>query len=267
MVTTTRGSDAGVVDQLVAAGFVHLGGPFGSWEEARLVAERLADSAEGRSPLGRGMPALVAVGEFILPPEGVPARDFQLLHFDFGLPIDPHALQDVARYTALHVPLGRPAPSARTRIVPLAALLAQREWPRADALAAQLVEYGSSRGARDGSGEYVEGILARLVEAADEGGPSLPSASECLCGQELDSLEEERMHFASRGLRLQEAEVLIDLQPGQLLVLDNLAGAHGRVGRRRPKELHQLMLGHHQLRVDLQADLRDRILGAFSSVL
>jgi hypothetical protein len=170
---------------------------------------------------------------------------------------------DVARYTALHVPADRPVTSARTRIVPLASLLGQRKWSPSDTLASQLVDYGASRGARDGRAGYVEGVLARLVEAADEGKASLPSASECLCGQELESLADERDHFAARRLCLEAVEVLVSVQPGELLVLDNLSTAHGRLGRRAPKELHQFMLGHRQLGVDRQIKLRDRVLAAF----
>lgn len=255
------------VDQVLRARFAHLEGPFSSPSEARVVAERIAVAVELESPLATGMPALVAVGEFVIPPEGVPSRDFQVLHIDFGLPIDSHGHKDVARYTALHVPLDRPATSAQTRIVRLAALLGQRRWPSGKALTDRLLAYGSSRVAGDGAADYVEGVLARLVEAADEAEASLPTASECLCGEELENITAEREHFARRGLRLQAAEVLVNVQPGQLLVLDNLATAHGRLGRRQPHELHQLMLGHAQLGVDLQTRLRDRALAAFSASL
>ncbi len=196
------------VDHVLDSGFAHLAGPIGSPSEARALATRIASGAELRSPLAAGMPALVRVGEFVIPPEGAQAREFQVLHIDFGLPIDPHGPQDVARYTALHIPLDRAATSARTRIVRLAALLGQRRWPANDALIDRLVDYGSSRAARQGCADYVEGILARLVEAADEAEASLPRASERLCGQELGSIADERRHFAARGLRLEAAEVL-----------------------------------------------------------
>ena len=65
-------------------------------------------------------------------------------------------------------------------------------WPPAERLPNRLVEYGGGEG-------YVEGILARLVEAADEDEPSLPPHPECLCGEELDGILEEREHFARRA--------------------------------------------------------------------
>lgn len=263
MVPTATSPEA-LARQVVAAGFVHLEGPFGDAGEARAAAQDIARSAERQAPDGMAMPPLAAVGEFVIPPDGQPSRDFQLLHVDFGLPIGLEHPRDVARYTALHVPIDRPASHARTRVVSLAALLGQRTWPAPRGLLARLLAYGAGRGGRKAGGGYVEGILARLVEAADEAEPSLPPASECLCGQELESLAAERRHFAARGLCVDDVEVLVDLQPGELLVLDNLATAHGRQGARRPKELHQLMLGYPQLAVALQAELRDRVLAAFS---
>lgn len=243
----------------VDSGFMHLEGPFETVCDAMRAAEGVAHRAERSSPLGAGMPALAPVGEFVIPPEGAPVRDFQLLHLDFGLPVASDSPTDVARYTALHVPIDRPPSGARTRIVRLDVLLGQRAWPPAGALLNRLVEYGS------GGADYVEGILARLIEAVDDGDPSLPSHSECLCGTELDGIAEEREHFARRGLNLDDAEALVDVRPGQLLVLDNLATAHGRIGRRRPSELHQLMLGYRLLAVDRQVELRDRVLSAFTS--
>jgi hypothetical protein len=249
---------------VLGRGFVHLEGPFADPSHARAAAGRIARVAELGSPLAAGMPALASVGEFVIPPEGAPTRDFQVLHFDFGLPIDCSGALDVARYTALHIPLGRAAASARTRIAQLAPLLGQRKWPPTDVVTERLVEYGTRGGTRTGDGRYVEGILARLVEAADDSEASLPSACDCLCGEELTTLAEEREHFATRGVPLEEAEVWVDLQPGELLVLDNLATAHGRVGRRRPRELSQWMLGHSRLAAELQAELRDRVLEAFA---
>jgi hypothetical protein len=56
-----------------------------------------------------GLGPLSIIGDFVLPPlEGPKSRDFQTLHFDFGLPLDPKVNQDVARYTALYIPAGAP---------------------------------------------------------------------------------------------------------------------------------------------------------------
>jgi len=112
----------------------------------------------------------------------------------------------------------------------------------------------------------VEGILARLVEAAD-GCSSLPSAADAnfLCGMEFASLAEERAHFARHGLKLDAIEHRIWLKAGELLVLDNLITAHGRVGVRAPEELNQLCAGYRGLDVTSQQALLPRVLGAFDA--
>ena len=48
--------------------------------------------------------SVTAIGDFVIPPaHGLASRDFQTLHVDFGLPLDPRIAEDVARYTALFV--------------------------------------------------------------------------------------------------------------------------------------------------------------------
>jgi alpha-ketoglutarate-dependent taurine dioxygenase len=79
---------------------------------------------------------------------------------------------------------------------------------------------------------------------------------------EFDSLCAELSFFARHGLRIDDVEISVDLQPGELLVFDNLAFAHGRRGRRRPGELHQRMFGH-SLGPAAQRKVRDAVLAAF----
>ncbi len=47
----------------------------------------------------------------------------------------------------------------------------------------------------------------------------------------------ERKHFAERGLDREAAEQLVRLDPGELLLIDHLATAHGRLGIGEPLEL------------------------------
>jgi hypothetical protein len=79
---------------------------------------------------------------------------------------------------------------------------------------------------------------------------------------EFARLADERAFFAQRGLPLDAAETDVTLAPGQLLVFDNLAVAHGRRGRRQPRELNQRIYGHRALPPSQQAQLRDRALTA-----
>jgi len=234
------------------------------WFHARAVFQE----AIREDAIGAGMPPLRIVGEFTIPPDGVQQRDFQALHMDFGLPVVPDGAVDVARFTALRVDRDRAPTTALTRIVPLRRLLGQRAWVAPDLLVERLRRYGEAN-AGDGvepGAAHVEGIFARLVEAADDS-PALPRSSDpgFLCGMEFESVSQERNHFATRGLDLDSVEERVLLGAGQLLLLDNLATAHGRLGVRSSLELHQLCVGFRSLDVPEQSLLLRRVIEAFSS--
>ncbi len=235
---------------------------FATPERALAAARGLVEERLGEDRLGA--PRLI--GQFVLPPpDGPPSRDFQTLHFDFGVPLIPGPPTDVARLTALHVPAARSGVTACTRLVPLAALLAQRDWPSAGELVERFHSYADTHGARDARG-YSEGSLARIVEAAAGGPPALASVKASpgfLCGTEFDTLRAEQSFLARHGLRVEAIEVA--LAPGQLLVFDNLALAHGRRGGRSPGELHQWVFGHRQVSPGDQELIRDRWLRAFAT--
>ena len=207
------------------------------------------------------------IGDFIVPPpEGSTTRDFQTLHFDFGVPLEPEAPRDLARYTALHVPRGT-QPVATTRLVPIHALLSQRDWPPRHTLVQRFISYGQTHGTWEGEIGYVEGSLARIVEAA-AGLPLLPSVKsepEFLCGMEFDSLRAEAAFFERHAVPLEGVETEIALNTGELLIFDNLSLAHGRRGTRQPGELCQWVFGDRSLDVATQRAARERILQAFDT--
>ena len=245
-------------------GFVWVRDGFPTSEEAFDAAHRLIDARCAAD----GSAALAVIGDFVIPPlDGRVSRDFQTLHFDFGLPLDPKVEQDVACYTALYVPSLIADVSAVTRLVPLAGLLRQRVWPSLSELVGGLIAYGGTHGSWDDTRGYVEGSLARVVEAAAASSPLLPSVKvdpDFLCGMEFESLRSELAFFERHGLRVEDVEVAVALRPGELLVFDNLALAHGRRGPRRPGELHQRVYGHRRLSPAAQCALRDRVLRAFA---
>ncbi len=248
---------------LASNGFVHLTGPF----ETPLVAWRHAEAVIGSTePDGA---SLDVVGDFVVPPlGGPPSRHFQTLHFDFGLPLVPVEPGDVARFTALHIPATITSASALTRLLPLAALLGARTWSSRDELVRRFAAYGNSHGAWDSTRGYIEGSLARIVEAAlgrIPVLPSVPSDPDFLCGTEFSALDDESRFFAERAVPIESALIEVRLLPGDLLVFDNLALAHGRRGARQPGELHQRVFGHRALAVPGQLKIRDRVLDAFAA--
>jgi Taurine catabolism dioxygenase TauD, TfdA family len=244
-------------------GFTRIAGPFRTFHEADQVSRSLVDACRWRN----GLSPLSIIGDFVVPPlEGDETRDFQTLHFDFGLPVDPKIEQEVALYTALYVPANVAGVQAVTRLVPLLALLGQRSWPPPREMVDRLTSYGRTHGSWDDGRGYTEGSLARIIEGADAwSSPVLPSVKTeptFLCGLEFDSLFAELAFFERHLLRIDDVEISIDLQPGELLVLDNLAVAHGRRGARKPGELRQRMFGH-SLEPAAQRKLRDEVLAAF----
>jgi hypothetical protein len=249
--------------ELDSQGFARIAGPLGTTQDAEEVSRALVDACRRRN----GLPPLSTIGNFVVPPlDAGESRDFQTLHFDFGLPLDPKIEQDVARYTALYVPADVAGVRAITRLVPLVALLSQRSWPPAEELVDRLISYGRTHGSWDDDRGYVEGSLARLVEGATAWrSPFLPSVKiqpGFLCGLEFDSLSAELAFFERHGLRIDDVEISVELQPGELLVFDNLAMAHGRRGARGPGELRQRMFGQC-LQPAAQRILRDGVLKAF----
>jgi Taurine catabolism dioxygenase TauD, TfdA family len=248
---------------LSASGFVTIEGPFATAREAFDSVAALL----GEIPVDPGFPPLEVIGEFVIPPiPGPPSRDFQTLHFDFGLPLDPVVSSDVARFTALHIHLGAAPSRARTRLVPLHPLLRQATWPERRELLVRLTAYGETHGAFDQTPGYTEGSLARIVEAAAGGEPQLPSVKTTpgfLCGNEFASLNAELVFFDAHGLSVSAVDSEVTIRPGAVLIFDNLALAHGRSGVRQPGELHQRVFGHRALDPDRQRLLRDQVLATF----
>jgi hypothetical protein len=264
---------AGVIDnvamddgvaELRERGFAWFRGGFPTSAEAFAAAAALINARCAAD----GLTGLPVIGDFVLPPpDGEPSRDFQTLHFDFGLPLDPKIEHDVARYTALHIPRTTAGVAAVTRLVPLATLLSQRTWPSPSELRSGWIAYGRTHGSWDDARGYVEGSLARIIEAA-AGSPRLPSVKadpDFLCGTEFDSLRSEVAFFERNGLDVEDVQIEVPLGPGDLLVFDNLALAHGRRGTRQPGELRQRVYGHRRLSPAAQCELRDGMLSAFAA--
>jgi hypothetical protein len=250
-------AEAAIAATLADRGFVCVPGRWPDAAAAWPMALRIAASARGLDARPGDLPEPGVVGEFTLPPPGVVQRDFQALHIDYGVPKLAGPSVAVSRYTALYLDGRRDGSGAATRIVPLRPLLCQRSWPPASVLAERLCQDTTG-------GALVEGILARIIEAADQTRdlPD-PNADGFLCGMEFLTLDEEHRYFARHGLRLAAAEEEVVLASGELLLFDNLSIAHGRRGRRYTGELHQLCIGYGSLGLSGQARLLDQFLAGF----
>ncbi len=254
------------MDEHIAAlrrdGFAWIRGGLGDAQSALEAAHELISARCAAH--GDGLP--VVVGDFVLPPlDGPPTRDFQTLHFDFGVPLDPRVPKDLGRWTALHVCSGASPVTAATRLVPLRGLLSQRDWPPREELLDRLSSYGRTHGAWDDTLGYVEGSLARLVEAAtgEAALPSVKTEPGFLCGMEFHNLRAEAAFFERHSVPLDGVEVEIGLRPGDLLIFDNLSHAHGRRGTRCPGELRQWVFGDRELNVARQVAAREEVVSAF----
>jgi hypothetical protein len=242
---------------LVHSGFVVVEGTHEGVDSAWAAARDVIDAAASLDDLcARIGSRLQRVGEFVVPAPGAPQRDFQGLHLDFGVPSGRAQPLPLARYTALFVDPTVVASGAQTRLVPLDLLAPQRDWPGLGLL--------HGRVARRMSEDHSEGIFGRLIEAVDDTS-DLPAkdAEGFLCGLEYASLGEEESFFAAHGLDLSGVETRVTVEPGGLMVFDNLRCAHGRVGRRRVGELHQLCVGY----ADLPAAGQRLALDAFLTAL
>jgi len=95
-------------------------------------------------------------------------------------------------------------------------------------------------------------------------GPAPVSANpDFLCGTELSTIDDETLFFAQRGLSIDAVAVEVRLQPGELLLFDNLAVAHGRrESRARRTALKSVRAP--ALDPGEQIKLRDRMLAAFT---
>jgi hypothetical protein len=90
-----------LVEELDSFGFARIAGPLRTTQDADEVSSSLVDACRRH----KSLPPLSMIGKFVVPPlDAEETRDFQTLHFDFGLPLDPKMEQEVARYTALYIP-------------------------------------------------------------------------------------------------------------------------------------------------------------------
>ena len=174
--------------------------------------------------------------------------DHMSLHFEMGLPLIP--TEDVSRVHALiclYIPKGENASDVATRLLSIDGLLNKTQNVESN-----LVKYCKKNGA--GWKDFNSGRLlcaAQLFDAMQENcelgymredriaewfNKDAKRASQNGAQKEID-------FFAKFRINLRAKEKSFILQPGDLLIVDNLRVAHGRRGRRPAEELVQYLYG------------------------
>jgi hypothetical protein len=247
----------------------------GDLDEACAAIERLIGSIEAarvpphtayRGSMQLAKVDLIPVCDDILP------RTFQALHFDMGQPLVPDWSQSLYLVLALFRPPDSQPSIAETRVVHLPRLLAQRKFGARSIVQERLIDYVR----RFGDG-WVEpqavnthrlACLARFLDAVT-GRHELTGCIDYTTGQWFsengcDGEAAEAEYYRTCGLDIRSAEERIRIGPGELLIVDNIRCAHGRVGPRTPREIYQLLYGVKSASGSMIEAGRDWIVGQLS---
>lgn len=197
---------------------------------------------------------------------------FQALHFDMGQPFLAKGIQPMYVINALYRPLSAtPNIHGKTRIVNIHKLGKQKKFGSRTMVQERLLKYVRLYG--DGwrhplpVNTYRLACFARFIDAVS-GLNSLTDKIDTQIGQcfEYDSdewgttgLQHEYDFFRKVGLDLAAVEEQVIIEPGQLLIIDNIRCVHGRVGPRQSRELLNVLFA-------VQAASKENI-EAFSSFL
>lgn len=193
--------------------------------------------------------------------ESMKVTRFQCLHFDYGLPVLAYGEQPLYGVVALYkTPCSERSPS-QTRIVRLDALkkatsaLGHGEVERR--LREYVAEYGDGWRLPEPANTGRISIFLRFVEAifsqkkfaslieSDSANFLIDATQEI--GLQTSGIEAERLLLQGLGVDLRSGEERVCLEPGDMLLFDNLAVVHGRIGRRQPRELWQMLFGLRSL--------------------
>jgi hypothetical protein len=187
----------------------------------------------------------------------VKIAQFQCLHFDYGLPVLPWGQQALYGVVALYKPPGSERSSAETRIVHLNALKKATHLLTQEEIGRRLREYVTTHG--DGWRQpelantgrisillrFLDAVFGRREFASLIESDSANFLSDAIpdSGAGTAGLEQERTLLQEFGIDLDAVEERVCLEPGDMLLFDNIATVHGRVGRRQPRELWQMLFG------------------------
>ncbi len=184
--------------------------------------------------------------------DDIVATSFQVLHFDMGHPFLESEDQLFVSHVGIYLPKTTSHEiTARTRLVELGALLKHLKLSPG-AIEQKLIGYVRKYGdGWTGHNTYRLACFIRFLDALSAK-PELQDQIDKTVGQwfenddkvdETSAHEKELAFYAKHGIDLSKLEHQIELKPGQLLILDNTRVVHGRIGKRRTKELFNFMWG------------------------
>lgn len=212
-----------------------------------------------------------------IPSEDGDTNDFLSLHWDRGHPIFPTRPETIILFVGLYFPMGNVAGNSLTRIVPLNPLLSGNVFGTMDDIEKRLRSYallfGSSWDCDKDSGNRVS-CFGRILDALSDK-PQLTNfritpkndwymASNA--GHEFNSLAQEREFYFSAGLEIEKSEIRVNLQPGDLLVVNNLNALHGRIGLRRASEIRHFLIGISNAVPDEVSTIRNWLISQLSGM-
>lgn len=231
----------------------------GDDSSAQAYLDALVRSIDGqRAPLlATTLPRTVLAKKDAIPVcQDIVQTGFQALHYDMGMPFMASKPQPLYTISALYRPMdSAPNPLAKTRLVFLPKLLHQFKMGNRKQIEQQLLSYVRDHG--DGwlkpkpHNTHRLAIFARVLDAVS-GQNRLSDKIDTMIGQcfdydhdpdGLNGLAQEQAFFSALGLDLAKAEEHLVLAPGEMLVFDNMRCVHGRIGRRRQRELINFLYG------------------------
>jgi hypothetical protein len=188
-----------------------------------------------------------------IPPDGSDPNPYLALHFDQGHPLFPVGPTTLYLAVGLYRPPSGLRSLAATRLVSLPVLLAPSRWGGGTQIESRLQAYARSHGSSwdwQGDSGHRVSCFARVLDALNPPArltnfrttPKADWYAASKAGHEFGDLAEEGAFYAGRGAPL-DCEQRVIVQPGELLLIDNVRAIHGRVGTRAAGELHQFLIG------------------------
>jgi hypothetical protein len=183
---------------------------------------------------------------------------FQALHFDMGQPLVSEEPQNMYLLTGLHITADKKPTTAKTRVISLKGLFAGDEFGTEQEIETKILKYVNEHGDGwihpDKVNTHRISCFARIVDAVAGTSELADYFDKSMAQWFADpkdkynsdiSIGNEKEFYIKRGVNLEPIAENIVIQPGQLLVVDNMRTAHGRVGKREEKETWQFMYGVH----------------------